>query len=155
MLTERYAADRRISGDGNRRDPFRLRFAMDTVTRRDSPMAKISRTAAALAVLTALAAPTLASAQPYGYGSPEYQNGYNANGYDRDVSARDARADRRDYDARCRHDRRSSGNTGTAAGAVIGGASGALIGGSLAGGLIGAGVGAVAGHVIAKNRVHC
>ena len=118
-------------------------------------MTKFARAAGALAALAGLAAPALASAQPYGYGSQEYQRGYNAQGYDRDVSSRDARAYRDNYDSRCRHDRRSSGNKGTAAGALIGGASGALIGGDLVGGLVGAGVGAVAGHAIAKNRVHC
>ena len=118
-------------------------------------MTSIHRAAAALAAVAALAAPALASAQPYGYGSPEYQRGYNSNGYDRDVSRRDARAYRGDYDARCRHDRRSSGNKGTVAGALVGGASGALIGGDVVGGLVGAGVGAVAGHAIAKNRTHC
>ena len=118
-------------------------------------MRKLTSTAAVLAAVAALAAPALASAQPYGYGSPEYQRGYNANGYDRDVSRRDARAYRGDYDSRCRHDRRSSGNKGTVAGALVGGASGALIGGDVVGGLGGAGVGAVAGHAIAKNNVHC
>ena len=118
-------------------------------------MSKLTRAAVALAALAAVAAPTVTAAQPYGYGTPEYQRGYNSNGYDRDVSRRDARAYRDDYDARCRHDRRSSGNKGTVAGALVGGASGALIGGDVVGGLVGAGVGAVAGHAIAKNREHC
>ena len=123
-------------------------------------MVRFFRAAAAITVLATVAAPALASAQPYGYGTPEYQRGYNARGYDRDsydrsVSSRDARADRDDYDSRCRRDRRSSGNKGTVGGALVGGASGALIGGDLVGGLVGAGVGAVAGHAIAKNRTRC
>ena len=113
------------------------------------------RVTATAVALIAVAAPALAAAQPYGYGTPEYQRGYDARGYDRSVPSRNARASRDDYDSRCRHDRRSSGNKGTAAGALVGGASGALIGGDLVGGLVGAGVGAVAGHAIAKNRVRC
>ncbi len=74
--------------------------------------------------------------------------------YDRSVSSRQAYA-RHHYYARCRHERRSAGNKGTVAGALVGGASGALIGGNLLGGLVGAGVGAVAGHAIAKGRTHC
>ena len=118
-------------------------------------MTQLSRAAAAVALLAVSAAPLAAAAQPYGYGSPEYQRGYNASGYDRDVSRRDARAYRDDYEARCRHDRRSDGNKGTVAGALVGGASGALIGGDVVGGLVGAGVGAVAGHAIAKGRDKC
>ena len=91
------------------------------------------------AVVTATAAPVAASAQPYGYDHRvEARRGY----YNRSYS-------------RCRHERRSSGNKGTVAGALVGGASGALIGGDVLGGLVGAGVGAVAGHEIAKRRVHC
>ena len=54
----------------------------------------------------------------------------------------------------CYAERRHAGNTGTVAGAATGGVAGALIGHSLVGGLVGAGVGAVAGHAIAKSRVH-
>ncbi len=115
-------------------------------------MTSFSRIACLAAVAT-LAAPAVAAAQPYGYSSPEYQRGYNPNGYE--VQNRNARAYRDDYAARCRHDRRSDGNKGTVAGALVGGASGALIGGNLVGGLVGAGVGAVAGHAIAKSRDHC
>ena len=75
--------------------------------------------------------------------------------YDRSVSSRHAYAGRRYYASRCRHERRSAGNKGTVAGALVGGASGALIGGDVLGGLVGAGVGAVAGHAIAKGRTHC
>ena len=89
-------------------------------------------------VLTSTLAPVAAAAQ----------------GYDRSVASRHAYARRYSY-ARCRHERRSAGNKGTVAGALVGGASGALIGGSLLGGLVGAGVGAVAGHAIAKHRTHC
>ena len=45
-------------------------------------MTRFTRVAAAVAALAAVTAPTLAAAQPYGYGSTEYQRGYNANGYD-------------------------------------------------------------------------
>ena len=55
----------------------------------------------------------------------------------------------------CYAQRRRSGNEGTALGAVSGGVLGGVIGHSVVGGLVGAGVGAVAGHEIAKNRVHC
>ncbi len=55
----------------------------------------------------------------------------------------------------CYHDRRRAGNQGTALGAVSGGVLGGVIGHGLVGGLVGAGVGAVAGHEIAKSRVHC
>ncbi len=75
--------------------------------------------------------------------------------YDRSVSSRHAYARRHYYGGNCRHERRSAGNKGTVAGALVGGASGALIGGNLVGGLVGAGVGAVAGHAIAKGRTHC
>ena len=78
----------------------------------------------------------------------------NAQSYDRSVSSRHAYA-RRNYYGRCRHERRSAGNKGTVAGALVGGGAGALIGGGLTAGLIGAGVGAVAGHAIAKHRTHC
>ena len=105
-------------------------------------MHKIATLGALAAVLTATAAPLAASAQPYGYDHHvESRRGY-------------ARYDRSSY-SRCRHDRRSSGNKGTVAGALVGGASGALIGGDVLGGLVGAGVGAVAGHEIAKRRVRC
>ena len=95
-------------------------------------------------VLTTAAAPTVAAAQ----------SRYDA-GYDRSVSSRHAYARRGYYASNCRHERRSAGNKGTVAGALVGGASGALIGGSVLGGLVGAGVGAVAGHAIAKGRTHC
>lgn len=55
----------------------------------------------------------------------------------------------------CHAERRRAGNEGTALGAVSGGVLGGVIGHGLVGGLVGAGVGAVAGHAIAKSRVHC
>ena len=76
--------------------------------------------------------------------------------YERRVERREARAhyNRRSHRG-CYAERRSSGNKGTVAGALVGGASGALIGGDVLGGLVGAGVGAVAGHQIAKSRTRC
>ena len=105
-------------------------------------------------VATSVAAvPTFAAAQdrydagprPYGELPP----------YERDVDRRRAEARRYRYARNCHDERRSSGNKGTVAGALVGGASGALIGGDVLGGLVGAGVGAVAGHAIAKNRTKC
>ena len=55
----------------------------------------------------------------------------------------------------CDRSKRHAGNEGTALGAVSGGAMGGIIGHSVPGALVGAGVGAVAGHQIAKSRVHC
>ncbi len=82
----------------------------------------------AVAVLAgAVSAPDLASAQPRGY-------------YDRYHHYHYYRCVRR------------SANTGTAAGAVIGGTTVGLLSHSVVGGLIGAGVGAVAGHQIAKSN---
>ena len=105
-------------------------------------------------VLTStMAVPVVASAQSR-YDSPSYDR-RDAPAYDRRVESRNARA-RRDYYARnCHSERRSAGNKGTVAGALVGGAAGALIGGDVLGGLVGAGVGAVAGHQIAKGRTRC
>ena len=76
--------------------------------------------------------------------------------YERQVDRRRARARRSYYNRNnCYASRRSDGNKGTVAGALVGGASGALIGGDVLGGLVGAGVGAVAGHQIAKSRTRC
>ena len=106
-------------------------------------MHKLVATLGAVAtVFTSVAAvPSFAAAQ-----SPAYE---------RRVEARRAYARRHNYRSNCYADRRSSGNKGTVAGALVGGASGALIGGDVLGGLVGAGVGAVAGHQIAKSRVRC
>ena len=97
-------------------------------------------------VLTAMvAAPVTASAQTR-YDSPAYNRG---------VAPRRANVRRSYYARNCRSERRSAGNKGTVAGALVGGASGALIGGDVLGGLVGAGVGAVAGNAIAKGRTRC
>ena len=82
---------------------------------------------AAAVLAGALSVPDLASAQPRGY-------------YDRYHHYHYYRCVRR------------SANTGTAAGAVIGGTTVGLLSHSVVGGLIGAGVGAVAGHQIAKSN---
>jgi outer membrane lipoprotein SlyB len=96
----------------------------------------IAAAGVAATVLTTFAVPTFADAQ---------QRRYNDNNYRRHTYQQQ----------RCRHDRRSSGNKGTVAGAAVGGLSGALIGGDALGAVVGAGVGAVAGHQIAKNRTRC
>ena len=87
----------------------------------------------ALAMLTVSVAP--ASAQGY------YGGGYNRYHYY--------------HRHNCYAEKRRSGNEGTALGAVSGGVLGGVIGHSVVSGLVGAGVGAVAGHAIAKSRVHC
>ena len=98
---------------------------------------------AATVLTSTVAAPVAASAQT------RYDS------YDRSVSSRHAYARRHYYARNCYRERRSAGNKGTLAGALVGGASGALIGGDVLGGLVGAGVGAVAGHAIAKGRTRC
>ena len=109
-------------------------------------MTKIAASVGVIATIltstVAASAPGVAAAQTYDrYG----HRVYSGHGYARG----------RDYDRYCRHAKRSAGNKGTVAGALVGGASGALIGGDVLGGLVGAGVGAVAGHAIAKGRTHC
>ncbi len=83
------------------------------------------------------------------------QSRYDNPRYERQVERRRASARRSSYNRNCYAERRSDGNKGTVAGALVGGASGALIGGDVLGGLVGAGVGAVAGHQIAKSRTRC
>ncbi len=97
-------------------------------------------------VLSTMAVPVAAVAVP---------SAAHAQDYDHRVDRRTGYARRHYYRRDCRAERRSSGNKGTVAGALVGGASGALIGGDVLGGLVGAGVGAVAGHQIAKSRVKC
>ena len=87
----------------------------------------ITGLSAAAVLAGALSAPDLASAQPRGY-------------YDRYHHYHYYKCVRR------------SANTGTAAGAVIGGTTVGLLSHSVVGGLVGAGVGAVAGHQIAKEN---
>ena len=58
----------------------------------------------------------------------------------------------------CDKNVRSSANTGTVVGALVGAGLGSAVSGNGAkteGSLLGAGVGAVAGHQIAKGRVRC
>ena len=100
---------------------------------------------AATVLTSTVAMPVVASAQ----------SRYDSPAYDRGVAPRRAYARRHSYGRNCYRERRSAGNKGTVAGALVGGASGALIGGDVLGGLVGAGVGAVAGHAIAKGRTHC
>ncbi len=120
-------------------------------------MRKIAAILGAFAtVATSVAAvPTFAVAQSrYDGDSRDYRESRDDR-YDRDVERRRAYARRHNYRSNCYADRRSDGNKGTVAGALVGGASGALIGGDVLGGLVGAGVGAVAGHQIAKSRTRC
>jgi hypothetical protein len=110
-------------------------------------MQKIAASLGALAaVLSTMAIPTAVSLTPAVA---------QAQSYEHRVERRRGYARRSYYARDCRRERRSSGNKGTVAGALVGGASGALIGGDVLGGLVGAGVGAVAGHQIAKSRVKC
>ncbi len=97
-------------------------------------------------VLSALASTLAFSAVA---GSALAQPGY---GYDNRYPQRRAYYYRH---SSCRHDQRRAGNQGTALGAVSGGVLGGVLGHGVVGGLVGAGVGAVAGHEIARSRVHC
>ena len=111
-------------------------------------MKKLAASVGALAtVLSTMAVPVTTAALP--------AVAHAQDGYERRVEHRRAYARRHYYARDCHRERRSSGNKGTVAGALVGGASGALIGGDVLGGLVGAGVGAVAGHEIAKRRVRC
>ena len=91
-----------------------------------------------LTVTTAVAVPTLASAQTRYYSSRDHRYHYT-----------------RARSTNCHGSRRRAGNTGTAAGAVVGGLSGAAMGGDALGTIVGAGAGAVLGHSLAKGSVRC
>ena len=107
---------------------------------------------AAAAVFTSLSVAPVAAMAQSRYDTPAYRDSPT---YSRDVQRRRAYARRHNYRSNCYADRRSDGNKGTVAGALIGGASGALIGGDALGAIVGGGVGAVAGHQIAKSRTRC
>ncbi len=92
--------------------------------------------AVATVMTTVAAVPTFADAQSR-YDSQRYDSPR----YERSVRSRRAYARRDRYDRNCYASRRSDGNKGTVAGALIGGASGALIGGDALGALVGGGVG--------------
>ena len=121
---------------------------------------------AALAAMTVLPAtvPTVASAQQSdnGYRDNGYRdNGYRDNGYRNDGYRDNGNRNDRSYrgdDGRYYSCKKSSGTTGTVAGAVGGGVLGNVLGGGTLGTLAGAGGGALLGrhldkkHDAAQNR---